>query len=220
MLTGMQGAISNLCANSDDFNDHLFLHIAQDLITQGYSVNINAMPEEILNALWCQQRHRESRAFHPAGIGHGAHHYVDCGIRGDEISWITGESLAEQQWFEWCSALQHYLNSKLFLGLFSFESHFAHYPPDAFYCRHIDTFHRETSRVLSVVVYLNRDWDPNDGGELVLYSDEDDTKGIYVLPTWGTLVIFFSKEFPHEVLPAKRDRYSVAGWYRLRSCHD
>ena len=26
-----------------------------------------------------------------------------------------------------------------------------------------------------------------------------------------------SKEFPHEVLPANRDRYSVAGWFRVNT---
>lgn len=31
----------------------------------------------------------------------------------------------------------------------------------------------------------------------------------------GTLVVFLSEEFEHEVLPAKRDRYSIAGWFRV-----
>ena len=38
-----------------------------------------------------------------------------------------------------------------------------------------------------------------------------------VTPSFGTIVVFLSEEFPHEVLPAKRDRYSIAGWFRLNS---
>ena len=36
-----------------------------------------------------------------------------------------------------------------------------------------------------------------------------------VLPELGTLVIFLSEDIPHEVLPAMRDRYSIAGWFRV-----
>jgi len=38
-----------------------------------------------------------------------------------------------------------------------------------------------------------------------------------VLPQLGTLVVFLSEEFPHEVLAAQRDRYSIAGWFRVNS---
>ena len=38
-----------------------------------------------------------------------------------------------------------------------------------------------------------------------------------VLPRGGTLVVFLSDRFPHEVLPARRERLSLAGWFRRRS---
>lgn len=57
------------------------------------------------------------------------------------------------------------------LGLFSFESHFAHYAPGAFYKTHVDAFKGQANRVLSVVYYLNEAWGAKDGGEMVLYSD-------------------------------------------------
>jgi SM-20-related protein len=65
-----------------------------------------------------------------------------------------------------------------------------------------------------VVVYLNHAWSAADGGELVLYRDDADRDGIRVLPLLGTVAVFLSEAFPHEVLPAGRDRYSIAGWYR------
>ena len=70
---------------------------------------------------------------------------------------------------------------------------------------------------MSTVAYLNADWTVADGRELVLCSDDGDREGTRVLPVMGTLVVFLSEEFPHKVLPASRDRYSVAGWFRVNS---
>lgn len=71
--------------------------------------------------------------------------------------------------------------------------------------------------MLSVITYLNPAWLPTDGGELVIYNDDKDRDGIKVVPLYGTLVIFLSEEFPHEVLPSSRDRHSVAGWFRVNT---
>ncbi|WP_255856521.1 2OG-Fe(II) oxygenase [Marinobacterium rhizophilum] len=38
-----------------------------------------------------------------------------------------------------------------------------------------------------------------------------------VEPCYGTLVVFLSDRFPHEVLPARRQRLSLAGWYRVNN---
>jgi len=38
-----------------------------------------------------------------------------------------------------------------------------------------------------------------------------------VTPMFATLVLFLSEEFSHEVLPTARNRYAVAGWFRLNS---
>ena len=71
--------------------------------------------------------------------------------------------------------------------------------------------------MLSLVVYLNPSWNTADAGELVLYKDEQDRAGTKVTPLMGTVVTFLSEEFPHEVLPANRDRYSIAGWFRVNT---
>ena len=138
-------------------------------------------------------------------------------VRTDKICWITGKSDAGSKWLDWTSRLQSFLNQRLFLGLFSFESHFAHYSPGSYYKRHYDAFRGETNRILSVVTYLNPAWGHADGGELVLYSDDQDRDGIKIVPLYGTVVVFLSEEFPHEVLPSTRDRYSVAGWFRVNT---
>ena len=104
------------------------------------------------------------------------------------------------------------------LGLFTFESHFAHYAPGAFYKTHLDAFRGQANRILSVVLYLNPDWADDEGGEMVLYQETEPNQKLFtVKPELGTLAVFLSEEFPHEVLPAKRDRYSIAGWYRVNT---
>jgi SM-20-related protein len=67
------------------------------------------------------------------------------------------------------------------------------------------------------VLYLNEDWARDDGGELRLHLDAAEAGKIQdVLPVGGTLVLFLSEHFAHEVLPANRERLSLAGWFRTR----
>lgn len=198
-------------------DEALFERIAAGLEQQGYSICPAALPEGLSSALYVEQQQLGSRHYRDAGVGRGEAFQTNPFVRSDEICWMGGDSETEQQWRRWAGALQQYLNRRLFLGLFSFESHYAHYRPGDFYKRHVDAFRGQANRVLSLVVYLNPAWNPADGGELVLYRDEQDVEGLRVVPLMGTIVVFLSEEFPHEVRPALRDRYSVAGWYRINA---
>lgn len=210
---------SNFASVDDD--EALFARLAENLTEKGWSVIPNALPADLTAALFDQLQHERPQAFSPAGVGRSLDHNLNPFVRSDEIKWIDGATKAEQQWLEWTSRLQSALNRKLFLGLFSFESHFAHYRPGTFYKRHLDAFKDQafknaTNRVLSVVAYLNPGWLPEDGGELLMYGVAND-ENLQVTPAFGTLVVFLSEEVPHEVLPANRDRYSIAGWYRVNN---
>lgn len=202
-------------------DETLFSLIARDIEQQGYSIRPTVLPEELSQALLSHQHYMGRDKFVDAGIGRGEDYIKNDFVRTDEICWITGDSEAGQHWLQWAGQLQCFLNRRLFLGLFSFESHFAHYRPGDYYKRHYDAFKDafkgETNRVLSIVVYLNSGWSPVDGGELVLYKNSQDSEGIKVVPLMGTVVTFLSEEFPHEVLPASRDRYSIAGWFRVNT---
>ena len=198
-------------------DETLFHRIADDINRRGYSIRPAALPEHIASALYSYQQCSDKRKYIDAGVGRGDGFLRTEFIRTDQICWISGESDAGGLWIDWTGRLQRVLNQRLFLGLFSFESHFSHYPPKAFYKRHYDAFRGDVNRVLSVVTYLNPGWGHGDGGELVLYRDEHDRDGIKVVPLYGTVVVFLSEEFPHEVLPARRDRYSIAGWYRVNT---
>lgn len=200
-----------------DGDEPLFAKIAQDLKHKGYSLNLNAVAAPLCAELLAQLQQLEPESFHRAGIGRAREHTQNIFVRRDKIRWINGSTLAEQAWQNWLTGMQSYLNRKLFLGLFSFESHFAHYQPGDFYKKHYDAFKGQANRRLSIVLYLNPGWRPDDGGELVIYSDEGDQRLLSVTPAYGTLVVFLSEDFAHEVLPAKRHRYSIAGWFRVNA---
>ncbi len=198
-------------------NDALFETIANDITDSGYSIQLNALPQPLLNQLSNHVQIISPADFKKAGIGRDSEHHLNQVIRSDEICWINNDNDAGADWLAWVGSLQAFLNRRLFLGLFSSESHFAHYTPGDFYKKHSDAFKGEANRVLSMVVYLNHDWLAEDGGELLIYRGEETQAAIKVAPSFGTVVVFLSEDFPHEVLPAKRDRFSIATWFRVNN---
>ncbi|NVJ62445.1 MAG: 2OG-Fe(II) oxygenase [Gammaproteobacteria bacterium] len=199
-----------------DSYDSVFSAIVDDIAEKGYSIRPNVLASDIAPQLSERLQQISPSLFKPAGIGRESDQHRNRFVRTDDICWMKGDSDAERLWLKWCERLQTQLNRSLFLGLFSFESHFAHYAEGDFYKKHLDAFKGNTNRVLSVVLYLNPNWLPENGGELVLY-DQQDSVITKLSPSFGTLVVFLSEDFPHEVLPAQRDRFSVAGWFRVNA---
>src|SRR6185437_8867208 len=117
-------------------------------------------------------------------------------------------------WFQ-ADALRATLNRELMLGLAECESHYAVYPPGSGYTRHLDRLRDSDARVLSAVFYLNEAWQVADGGALRLYLANGSLHDIF--PHAGTLLLFLSAQFEHEVLPATRERMSIACWMRQRA---
>ncbi|MGO2343095.1 2OG-Fe(II) oxygenase [Vibrio litoralis] len=196
-------------------DESLFDAIAENIAHQGYSIHPNALSADLLNQLHQHVHSMPDDNFKRAGIGREDNLMLNQFVRKDEVCWINGESLAGKAWLAWSAELQRYLNRHLFLGLFSFESHFAHYSPGDFYKTHKDAFKGESNRILSLVVYLNPCWTKEHQGELVIYQDDTREELVRVTPSFGTIALFLSEDFPHEVLPSTRDRYSIAGWFRV-----
>ncbi len=219
------GALTSL--PTDDGSGHelsAFQQIADGLQAKSWCVVPDALPPALAGQLFEHVREADSNRFAPAGVGRSNDHVHNPFVRRDRIRWIDGSAEAEQQWLAWSGRLQTFLNRQLFLGLFSFESHFAHYQPGDFYKKHVDAFRpdgteRGARRVLSLVTYLNPGWQLADGGELAIYDEAGKQVVHKVLPAYGTVVVFLSAEVPHEVLPAARDRYSIAGWFRVNGNH-
>lgn len=190
--------------------------LAEALSGPGYLVLDEVLPCTLFQDLRksCLQN---LHGFRPAGMGRGGNLHVDSKTRTDEISWLETGTTAAAAYLGYMDALRSGLNSRLYLGLFDYECHFARYVPGSFYRTHRDAFTGSKSRVLSTVFYLNENWAPQDGGELLLYAEKDGEVLKRVLPQGNRLVVFLSEQFPHEVLVAKRDRYSVAGWFRVNN---
>lgn len=198
-------------------NETLFERIACAIEQRGYAILPAALPQAIADGLVNHLSQIEAAHFHPAAIGRGLVQTRNQFVRRDKIFWIEEQMPQSQRWLNWTQAMRRYLNSRLFLGLFTFESHFAVYETGDFYKKHRDAFVGESNRVLSLVTYLNKGWTSDQGGELLIYAPDEHTELIKVVPNFGTLVVFLSEEFPHEVLPAQRERFSVAGWFRLNN---
>jgi SM-20-related protein len=165
------------------------------------------------------RRLERAGGFRPAGVGRGASLRVRPDVRSDGVHWLDppGATRAQRRAFAEMERLRRALNRELVLGLFDFEAHFAHYAPGAFYRTHLDRFAIDSRRALSAVLYLNDAWSEQDGGALRLYLEEPQrAPWLDVLPRGGRLVLFESGRFHHEVLAARRARYSLAGWFSVR----
>ncbi len=150
-----------------------------------------------------------------AGTGQGVGLEVRDQIRRDEIHWLNFEDATPVQQRLWArlGALKDAFNRTLYLGLSEFEGHYAAYPRGGFYKRHRDSFQTDDARVVSLILYLNRDWQPADGGQLRIYESDSH---VDIEPRGGTLVVFLSRELEHEVLLSQAARYSFSGWFKTR----
>ena len=175
------------------------------------------LPEPLVVALAATARRREAAGeFRAARIGRGMDRVERGDIRGDRTLWLDDQAHdpAERALAQVLERLRVALNETTFLGLIAFEGHYALYPPGAYYRRHRDRFRDDDTRVLSCVLYLNEAWTTRDGGMLRIYLPKNQSSDI--LPLGGTLVCFLAERFEHEVLPATRERLSIAGWFRRR----
>ncbi|WP_144981718.1 2OG-Fe(II) oxygenase [Halomonas sp. C22] len=186
------------------------------LVEQGWYVGRGVIDPALCQALQGELLHLAAHdALDEAGIGRGQQHLLRKDIRGDAIHWLDRESEAQRHYLDAMAELQRSLNQALFLGLFEYEAHFAHYPAGAFYQRHLDSFRGRANRVISTVGYLTPDWPADGGGEMVIYDPDDPSREVArVVPEAGTFACFLSETIPHEVLPTRLPRTSIAGWFR------
>ncbi|HPE60651.1 MAG: 2OG-Fe(II) oxygenase [Thiothrix sp.] len=212
-------------------DENLLKRLADALYQQGYLVLCDALPLSLIRALQARIRVLDDAAFHLAGIGREQDYRRVKRVRSDRIHWLDDNDPGTGDYFVWMEALRLGLNRALFLGLFDYECHFAWYPQGARYQTHIDAFRGNSNRRLSTVLYLNPDWQDGDGGELVVHAPRPEqaarlpglalpatgTELVRVQPLAGTLVVFLSEVFPHEVLPVHKPRYSVTGWFRINN---
>ena len=182
--------------------------IMPDFYQHGLAILPQALPAELCRALLTEvQQHTTLSA---AGVGRAGQLQQNSEIRRDHTAWLDGSTQAQQDYLALMLQLQQQMNRQYFFGLTHHECHFARYQNGDYYQKHVDAFSGRSNRVLTTVSYLNS---VSAGGELALYNEQQQLIDKF-LPTAGSLVLFESERFPHEVLPAIDSRYSIAGWFR------
>lgn len=181
------------------------------LVEQGYFSQNAFLPVDFLDFLAGRSRLlAEKDLFKEASIGKGAIKTQNEAIRSDQIRWIDEGDLTYSSIQEFLTPLIQIAREDLFLPIKRSESHFAHYSEGSFYKRHSDRHKNSPSRLLTCVIYLS-DLEPSEGGELVIYPENSSRVKIH--PRAGKIVLFKS-ELEHEVLLARKDRWSLCSWLR------
>lgn len=157
-----------------------------------------------------------AQKFKRAGIGKGNQLQLNDEIRRDETLWLEPSELnsSQKKLWEKLEFLKQEINQHFFSGLWELEGHYSYYPIGGMYHAHLDRFSQDDSRTISMVLYLNKNWNAENGGELRIHLP--DSKYQDISPTGGRLVCFFSADVLHEVLEAKQPRFSFAGWWKRR----
>ena len=190
--------------------------LIEGVVAKGYAVCDDFLePHEVENLLTTFAKRYQSGKFREASIGKQSEAHKAAHIRGDEILWLETNSIdvAERMLLNKNQAFVDYLNQTCYLGIVDTEIHFAKYDIGKFYRRHRDTFQAQKGRILSVIYYLNLNWIPENGGNLIIYTSENGIeKGIVIEPLAGRLVCFESEKLEHEVSETFAERFSITGW--------
>jgi SM-20-related protein len=181
-----------------------------DLVERGFSVQKDLFDSTLLSSLQAKiAQAYSSGQLRQAAVASG----TVTETRGDQIRWLEKEDTDFSAYLSVLEELKTCVNRDLFLGIRDIESHITVYPPSKKYEKHVDNFRGKNPRRLSCILYLNRNWSDENGGELVLY-DQANRVLQTIQPELGTFVIFKSEDFPHEVRTCYRDRMSVTSWFR------
>lgn len=148
-----------------------------------------------------------------AGKGNSEHVMHDKLYRSDQIYWLdkSHNDPNENVFFQLMDKFVAYLNATCYTGIKGYEFHYAMYDTGSFYKKHLDQFQNNDSRQYSMIMYLNSDWQADDGGELCIYQNGI---GQQISPNQGKSVFFKSSELEHEVLPTNKPRMSITGWLK------
>ena len=192
--------------------------IADDLAAQKFAILHDFFEPALLNLLHEEiSTIDENNNLKKAGVGRNDDYIVAKEIRKDKIKWLNNNTPAQKILFEKLENIRIELNKSLMLGLFDFEAHYSVYQKGDFYKKHVDSFKGGKNRIISLVIYLNKEWQEEDGGILNIYQEMDDLNPSFsLLPKLENAILFLSEEVPHEVTISKKTRYSIATWFRVR----
>ncbi len=182
----------------------------------GYLIQDDFLPHPVILALASEiDGLQEMRQMRQATIGKAEHNQINTAERGDFIHWIDPLNCTPhvQTFLDSMDTMRLEINRNFYLGIRDFECHFTQYPAGTHYKRHVDRHQNGSSRRVSVVLYLNANWQKAHGGELMLYTEQETH---CIEPVFGRLAMFLS-EIEHEVLPTLEPRKSLTGWLLTES---
>lgn len=192
-----------------------FTALIDGLCTQGFYVCDAFLPHEHYSALSAKAQELYAQGqFHDAKVGAIAQENKT--LRSDHIFWIdeAQENTSIHTYLHTMQQLMQVLNQSLFLSLSELETHFAVYPPQTYYKKHVDQFMATKTRKISCVYYLNQEWHEAFGGQLTLYDAQDQLLE-EVIPK-GNRFVCFNSTLAHEVSMTQHPRYSITGWMKTR----
>jgi len=164
------------------------------------------------------------------------------GTRTDRIHWLTYDALDREKQpglvtlFKKMISVPFELNKKCSLYLQASASfQISVYPAEkGFYKRHVDGGYEELNngRKITAMFFANKTWAKEDRGPVQMYKrcpnpfqlakigagevtsshNTDQELEEEIEPHGGRLLLFRSRDMPHEVLPARRKRYVVTLW--------
>lgn len=146
-----------------------------------------------------------------AAIGATGDSKVINEVRGDYTYWLDkARDEKELQLFADLEEVKSMINRYCYLSLSDYEFHLALYPVGSFYKKHLDQFKGRNNRMISMIIYLNKNWKNGDGGELKIYPEGKEEQ--IIAPLENRCILFRSDILFHEVLPTFKPRKSVTGW--------
>ncbi|XP_048734188.1 egl nine homolog 1-like [Ostrea edulis] len=142
-------------------------------------------------------------------------------IRSDTIYWAEGTESRHpninkvvQKMDAIICSLNNHFQGKYFINGRT-KAMIACYPGNgSYYRRHIDNPSGD-GRVITCILYLNKDWISKEhGGVLRIFSAQDESCYVDVSPIYNRMLFFWSdRRNPHEVQPAFRTRFAITVWF-------
>ncbi|MBK8144241.1 MAG: 2OG-Fe(II) oxygenase [Bacteroidetes bacterium] len=191
-----------------------------DTIIDSYLENKVGIAENFLSPLLSEHLKQNLMALYfdeqllHAGTGNEMAINHNSKMRGDKIYWLDRlhKNTYENDFFDLMDDFILYLNRTCYTGITGYEFHYTLYEKGRFYKKHLDQFRNNKSRAFSMIMYLNTDWQKEDGGELCIHHQHHLQN---ISPLQGKSVFFKSDELEHEVLLTNRSRMSITGWLKI-----
>jgi len=193
------------------FEEEQWIRLMDDLAENDYVTADQFIDDEMYTRIMNFFREKEENdQLTKAGIGSSGEFKVDSSVRGDFIYWLERDNDQKMEtFFSLMDELVDALRKYCYLSLSGSEFHIAKYPAGSYYKKHLDQFNNRSNRMITVLLYLNENWKPGDGGELKIYGKD---QNILVEPVARRLLLFKSDKIEHEVLVTRVPRYSLTGW--------